>query len=64
MTWRGRAALWLLAAALAAPVSGRARSTADLRGVDGLVRAYDSILEARFDQVDAELRRACPPAPR
>ena len=36
----------------------------DLRGVDGLVRAYDSILEARFDQVDADLQRACGPAPR
>jgi len=34
-----------------------------IRGVDGLARAYDFILEARFDQVDAELRRACPPAP-
>jgi hypothetical protein len=30
-----------------------------LRGEDALVRAYDFILEARFDQVDAELRRAC-----
>ena len=36
----------------------------DLRGVDGLVRVYDSILEARFDQVNAELERACGPAPR
>ena len=26
-------------------------------------RVYDFILEARFDQVDAELRRACGPAP-
>src|SRR6478736_2160212 len=34
-----------------------------IRGVDGLARAYDFILEARFDQVDAELRRACGPAP-
>ena len=34
-----------------------------LRGEDGLVRAYDFILDARFDQVDAELRRACGPAP-
>ena len=34
-----------------------------LRGEDGLVRAYEFILEARFDQVDAELRRACGPAP-
>lgn len=36
----------------------------DLRGLDGLVRVYDFILEARFDQVDAELKRACGPAPR
>lgn len=36
----------------------------ELRGVDGLARAYDSILEARFDQVDADLRKACGPAPR
>jgi hypothetical protein len=35
----------------------------ELRGEDGLVRAYEFILEARFDQVDAELRRACGPAP-
>jgi tetratricopeptide (TPR) repeat protein len=34
-----------------------------IRGVDGLARAYDFILEARFDQADAELRRACGPAP-
>src|SRR5688500_17496334 len=34
-----------------------------LRGEDGLVRAYEFILEARFDQVDAELRRACGRAP-
>jgi hypothetical protein len=31
----------------------------ELRGEAALVRAYDFILEARFDQVDAELRRAC-----
>lgn len=36
----------------------------ELRGLDGLVRVYDFILEARFDQVDAELRRACGPAPK
>ena len=36
----------------------------ELRGVDGLVRAYDFILDARFDQVEPELRRACGPAPR
>jgi hypothetical protein len=36
----------------------------DLRGEDALARVYDFILDARFDQVDAELRRACGPAPR
>ena len=29
-----------------------------LRGEDALVRAYEFILDSRFDQVDAELRRA------
>ena len=33
----------------------------ELRGEPALVRAYDFILEARFDQVDAELHRACAP---
>ena len=42
----------------------RAVPSPELRGVDGLVRVYDFILEARFDQVEAELRRACGPAPR
>src|SRR5262249_8843515 len=35
----------------------------DLRGEDELTRAYDAILDARFDDVDAELQRACGPAP-
>jgi hypothetical protein len=35
----------------------------ELQGEDGLLRAYEFILEARFDQVEAELRRACGPAP-
>ena len=64
MTARGVAGLLVLATAVTIPVGGRSPARGDLRGVDGLVRAYDSILEARFDQVDAELRRACPPAPR
>lgn len=33
----------------------------ELRGADGLVRAYDFILDARFDQVEPELRKACGP---
>lgn len=40
-----------------------ARSTSGLRGADGLARAYDLILDARFNTLDAELRRACGPAP-
>jgi tetratricopeptide (TPR) repeat protein len=44
------------------PSNGQ-RTSRELRGEDGLVRAYDFILEGRFDQVDAELRRACGPAP-
>ena len=51
----------ILAAATLLPPATSARS--QIRGGDGLARAYDSILEARFDQVDAELRRACGPAP-
>ena len=53
----------LLSIAMLLPAGNRTVASPDLRGVEGLVRAYDSILEARFDQVDAELRRACPPAP-
>ncbi len=34
-----------------------------IRGEDGLVRAYDLILDASFEALDAELRRACGPAP-
>jgi tetratricopeptide (TPR) repeat protein len=40
----------------AAPASG-------FTGGDGLARVYDLILDARFEQIDAELRRACGPAP-
>jgi tetratricopeptide (TPR) repeat protein len=54
----GRLALVLCAALLTPAPAPR-----DIRGVDGLARAYDFILEARFDQVEAELRRACGPAP-
>jgi tetratricopeptide (TPR) repeat protein len=43
-----------------APLTSRA---AELTGVDGLARVYDYILDARFDQADAELQRACGPAP-
>jgi tetratricopeptide (TPR) repeat protein len=50
----------LVAAHVAAPRTfDRRPAQRALRGEGALVRAYDFILEARFDQVDAELRRAC-----
>src|SRR5205085_10832735 len=52
------AALWL------ASVTASGSRAAELTGVDGLVRVYDYILDAQFDQADAELQRACGPAPR
>jgi len=64
MTVRAGAATLLLATlVLHSGATPPAQAAAQLKGVDGLVRAYDAILEARFDQVDAELRKACPPAP-
>ena len=51
------------AAAAQAPGSPDLPPRHALRGEEGLVRAYDFILEARFDQVESELRRACGPAP-
>ena len=52
-----------VALGLGAAPDSASRPPAPLRGIEGLARAYDFILEARFDQVDAELRRACGPAP-
>ena len=57
------AACAALAVALTLIVPASAQSRYHLRGEEALVRVYDYILEARFDQVDAELRRACGPAP-
>ena len=63
------AAAWLTAVLpFSAQDSGRRGGPAlpprhELRGEDALVRAYEFILDARFDQVEAELRRACGPAP-
>src|SRR3954454_22206288 len=60
-SWRWASMLVALLAATSVPFA--AQSDHAMRGIDGLARAYDFILEARFDQVDAELRRACGPAP-
>jgi hypothetical protein len=50
--------------ALAAwPAAPSGISAQDLRGEDGLVRVYDAILDARFHTLEAELKRACGPAP-
>jgi tetratricopeptide (TPR) repeat protein len=58
-----RATQVVMLAALA--TAGRpAPAARELKGVDGLVRVYDYILDARFDEADAELQRACGPAPR
>jgi len=38
-------------------------TAAGLRGETQLVRAYDAIFDARFDEVPQQLRRTCPPAP-
>ena len=45
-------------------VTPGAAPSRDLTGVDGLVRVYDAILDARFDAAEADLANACPPAPR
>jgi tetratricopeptide (TPR) repeat protein len=54
------------------PPAGRGRGAAPpatparpalVRGEEALARAYDLILDARFDLVDGELRRACTQAP-
>jgi tetratricopeptide (TPR) repeat protein len=39
-------------------------SPSELTGVAGLVRVYDAIIDARFEQAEAELKKACPAAPR
>jgi hypothetical protein len=59
--WHG---VLLLAVLLAAGATARSAAVQyDMRGAEALVRVYDVILDARFDRVDAELRRACGPAP-
>ena len=49
------------------PPGGKHRAAAvpyhEFRGEDALRRVYDYILDAAFDLADAELRRACGPAP-
>ena len=58
---------WVLAAVLvrcSVREAPRSCAAGDLRGADALVRVYDDILDARFDQVEAELTHACAVAPK
>ena len=58
--------VWRTLAALGAAMclwSAAPLGAPDLRGVDGLARVYDDILDARFDQAESDLARACGPAP-
>ena len=43
------------------PVPAERSRESTFRGEAALVRAYDTILDARFTQLDADLRRACGP---
>jgi len=53
-----------LTAALLLVLAGRAApARAALTEAPRLAAVYDTILDARFDRVEAELARACPPAP-
>jgi tetratricopeptide (TPR) repeat protein len=58
-----RSGLLLCAAWLLGAPDAPTQAPRELRGLDGLVRAYDSILAARFEQADTDLERACGPAP-
>jgi tetratricopeptide (TPR) repeat protein len=49
-------------AAPAKPIGPETASTG-FKGGEALARVYDLILDARFPQIEAELRRACGPAP-
>jgi hypothetical protein len=53
----------LALALVLAPGGLQAAAPGPLRGASGLARAYDRILDARFDEVGEALSRACGPAP-
>jgi tetratricopeptide (TPR) repeat protein len=50
--------------AVALPAATRAEPLRGLTGSAQLARVYDTIFDAQFDEVPAELEKACPPAPR
>jgi tetratricopeptide (TPR) repeat protein len=52
-----------IVAASALVLASTSPAYASLTGAPRLAAVYDSILDARFEQADAELKQACPPAP-
>jgi tetratricopeptide (TPR) repeat protein len=66
MTVRSQAPARSVRVAMVAVLVGALQTTtpgAQLTSPEPLVKAYDLILDARFDQVDRQLQRACGPAP-
>jgi len=55
---------WVLAAGSRELEAGSRELGTDLRGADSLVKVYDAILDARFEQASSEMKTACPPAPK
>ena len=59
----GVAALMVVVSAIDAdPSTASSRRAGQLTGSDALVRVYDLILNARFEEAEAELKRACGPS--
>ena len=56
-------ALSCVLGALPSRVDAARQSAGGLTGATQLIRAYDAIFDARFDQVPGILAQACPPAP-
>src|SRR3977135_1528535 len=52
-----------IVAASAIALASTSPAHASLTGAAQLAAVYDTILDARFEQVDAQLKQACPPAP-
>jgi len=52
-----------LALLVVAQSGTRKEAVRGLTGAEQLARVYDAIFDAKFDQVAAELEKACPPAP-
>ena len=58
-----RAVMKSIVAASAIALAFTSPAHASLTGAPRLAAVYDTILDARFERVDAQLKQACPPAP-